>query len=101
MQNVRLSTAQMEQLHDRLRRLPDSRKRRGKRHRYTTVLCIALAAVLGGARSYVAIAEWAERLSQSQLRRLRALQRRPRALRATTLGANPAPGAAKQRRRGH
>ena len=72
MQTYRLSTAQMEQLHQHLRRLPDARARRGKRHRYTTVLCIALAAVLGGARSYLAIAEWAKRLTQSQLKRLRA-----------------------------
>jgi len=72
MQTYRLSCTQMEQLHEHLRRLLDPRARRGKRHRYTTVVCIALAAALGGARSFLAIGEWAGRLTQSQLKRLRA-----------------------------
>ena len=72
MQTYRLSSAQMEQLYEHLRRLPDVRGARGKRHRYTTVVCIALAAVLGGMRSYLAIAQWAKHLTQNQLKRLRA-----------------------------
>ncbi len=39
--------------------VPDPRARRGVRHRVVTVLAVAVCAVLAGARSYVAIAEWA------------------------------------------
>jgi hypothetical protein len=72
MQRVALSTAQMEDLHRRLRELPDCRRPRGQRHRLATVLTIAIAAVLAGSRGYTAIAEWAARLTQKQLKRLRA-----------------------------
>ena len=72
MQRVSLSSAQMEDLHHRLRALPDARHARGQRHRLATVLTIAIAAVLAGARGYTAIAEWAARLTQPQLKRLRA-----------------------------
>jgi len=72
MQRVSLSNAQMEDLHQRLRALPDGRHARGQRHRQPTVLTIAIAAVLAGSRGYTAIAEWAARLTQAQLKRLRA-----------------------------
>jgi predicted transposase YbfD/YdcC len=36
----------------------DPRARRGVRHRFAGILAIVVGAVLGGARSYVAIAEW-------------------------------------------
>lgn len=39
--------------------LPDPRNPRGVRHQFTGVLVIALCAVLAGARSFDAIAEWA------------------------------------------
>jgi hypothetical protein len=39
--------------------VPDHRKARGCRHRLVTVLAVNVCAVLAGARSYVAIAEWA------------------------------------------
>ena len=42
--------------------VPDPRARRGIRHRLVTVLAVAVCAVLTGARSYVAIAEWAHDL---------------------------------------
>jgi predicted transposase YbfD/YdcC len=42
--------------------VPDPRKARGCRHRLVTVLAIGVCAVLAGARSYVAIAEWAQDL---------------------------------------
>ena len=42
--------------------VPDPRCRRGIRHRLVTVLALAVCAVLAGARSYVAIAEWAHDL---------------------------------------
>jgi hypothetical protein len=72
MQRVSLSSAQMEDLHQRLRALPDGRHARGQRHRQATVLTIAIASVLAGSRGYTAIAEWAARLTQAQLKRLRA-----------------------------
>ena len=67
-----LTARRMEDLYDRLRRLPDCRNRRGVRHQFSTVLTISMGAILGGARSYTAIAEWAGRLTQNQLKRLRA-----------------------------
>jgi predicted transposase YbfD/YdcC len=42
-----------------LAKIPDPRKPRGVRHRLAVVLGLAVCAVLAGARSYVAIAEWA------------------------------------------
>jgi predicted transposase YbfD/YdcC len=45
-----------------LAKVPDPRARRGIRHRLVTVLALAVCAVLAGARSYVAIAEWAHDL---------------------------------------
>ena len=42
-----------------LARIPDPRKPRGVRHRLAAVLGLAVCAVMAGARSYVAIAEWA------------------------------------------
>jgi predicted transposase YbfD/YdcC len=42
-----------------LARIPDPRKPRGVRHRLAALLGVAVCAVLAGARSYVAIAEWA------------------------------------------
>ena len=42
-----------------LSRVPDPRARRGVRHQMTTILAVALCAVLAGARSFVALGEWA------------------------------------------
>ena len=39
--------------------VPDPRARRGVRHRLTVILGLAVCAVLAGARSFTAIAEWA------------------------------------------
>lgn len=44
---------------DLIVKVPDPRKPRGKRHGLAGVLGIALAATLAGAKSFVAIAEWA------------------------------------------
>lgn len=68
--NVKLSKRQAAELIRVLMSLPDSRKRRGIRHDQTAVLALAICAVLGGAKSYVAMAEWAKRCEQGQLRRL-------------------------------
>ena len=72
MQSCTLSSKQMEDLFILLRKLPDNRKPRGLRHPYISVLTISIAALLAGAKSYIAIAEFASRLSQNQLKRLRA-----------------------------
>jgi len=42
-----------------LAQIPDPRKARGIRHQFQAVLALAVCAVLAGARSYVAIGEWA------------------------------------------
>ena len=68
--DVRLSKSKAEELIRVLMSLPESRKRRGIRHDQTAILAVAICAVLGGAKSYVAIAEWVKRCAQNQLRRL-------------------------------
>jgi predicted transposase YbfD/YdcC len=44
---------------ERLATIPDPRDRRGRRHTLASVLAVSAAAVLAGARSVTAIAEWA------------------------------------------
>jgi predicted transposase YbfD/YdcC len=51
--------ADRETLLQVLAQVVDPRKRRGVRHRLSVVLALAVCAVLAGARSFVAIAEWA------------------------------------------
>jgi len=55
---------------ERLQTLTDPRAPRGKRHQLVGLLAIAAAAVLGGARSYTAIAESAKELHAATLQRL-------------------------------
>src|SRR3982751_4803538 len=50
--------------------VPDARHRRGRRHELTGVLAIAACACLTGARSYVAISEWAAAQGAVVLERL-------------------------------
>src|SRR3954462_10065148 len=47
--------------------VPDPRHRRGRRHELTGVLAIGACACLTGARSYVAIGEWATAQGQAVL----------------------------------
>lgn len=54
-----------------LRSVPEVRKARGIRHGRISILAVAICAVLSGARSYIAIGEWAGRCSQNMLQRLR------------------------------
>jgi predicted transposase YbfD/YdcC len=54
-----LAADQCRSLLDDLAQLTDPRKRRGRRHALATVLAVAVAAVLAGARSLTAIGEWA------------------------------------------
>jgi len=56
-------------LFERLGQVVDPRKRRGVRHPLQSLLAIAACAVLSGAVSICAIAEWAMSLSAEQLRR--------------------------------
>jgi hypothetical protein len=56
-------------LFERLGQVVDPRKRRGVRHPLQSMLAIAACAVLSGAASLSAIAEWALHLSAEQLRR--------------------------------
>jgi predicted transposase YbfD/YdcC len=53
-----------------LGQVPDPRDRRGRRHDLAGVIAVALTAVLAGARSYLAVAEWAHDLTGDQLARL-------------------------------
>jgi hypothetical protein len=62
---------------DLLKTLVDPRKPRGVRHPVMTVVAIALCAALSGARSFCAIAEWAQGLSHDALRQLGSKRRTP------------------------
>ena len=53
-----------------LARVTDPRHRRGVRHRLAVILSLAVCAVLAGARSFTAIAEWAADAGQDTLRAL-------------------------------
>lgn len=55
---------------ERLGQLPDPRCRRGRRHTLLSVLLIAAAAVVAGARSYAAIGQWAKNAPQAALVRV-------------------------------
>ncbi len=67
---MKLSRSKADKLLRILMSLPDSRHRRGRRHDQASVLAVAICAVLCGASSYVAIAEWAQRCRQNFLKRL-------------------------------
>ncbi|MFJ9148369.1 transposase family protein [Streptomyces sp. NPDC102270] len=64
---------------ERLATLPDPRDRRGRRHSLVSVL---LTAVLSGARSYLAIGQWAHSAPQDALARLGVRPRGPLGLRS-------------------
>ena len=74
---MKLRVKELSSLMDVLRQIPDPRKRRGIRHRKVTLLAISVAAVLSGARSLEAIAQWARQCTQAELRRL-GCRRNPR-----------------------
>src|SRR5215212_7004566 len=54
-----LSAADSIRLVQALKTVPDPRQRRGRRHGLQSVLLLALQAVMAGASSWVAIAQWA------------------------------------------
>jgi len=53
-----------------LAQVPDPRGRRGRRHPLPGLLAVAVCSVLGGARSFAAIAQWAADLGCEDLARL-------------------------------
>ena len=55
---------------DHLRTVADPRMKRGIRHRMLSILTVAVCAVLSGAKSYVAIGEWAKRSTQDMRKRM-------------------------------
>jgi len=65
-----ITSKQLEQLHQQIGKLPDCRQPRGIRHRYCTVLTLALAGVVCGCRSLIALGEFAASLTRSQLKRV-------------------------------
>src|SRR3954469_24128423 len=54
-----LSAGESIRLVQALKAIPDPRQRRGRRHGLQSVLLLALQAVMAGASSWVAIAQWA------------------------------------------
>ncbi len=54
----------------RFTQLVDVRKRRGVRHTWLSVFAVAICAILSGADGFRAIGEWAQSLSQENLKRL-------------------------------
>src|SRR5208283_980310 len=65
-----LSVQRSHELIERLANLRDPRMRRGIRHKQISVLAIAICAILSGARSFAAIAEWGKRCSANMLKRI-------------------------------
>ncbi|MGW2207553.1 ISAs1 family transposase [Streptomyces sp. NPDC001774] len=61
---------ELSDMNVRLSALPDPRDRRGRRHALASVLVTAACAVLAGARSYLAIGQWARHAPQDTLARL-------------------------------
>ena len=60
-----LSAAESIGLVQALKAVPDPRRRRGRRHGLQSVLLLALQAVMAGASSWVAIAQWAATAPQA------------------------------------
>jgi predicted transposase YbfD/YdcC len=63
----RSSGAQLALAATALSGVPDPRARRGVRHQMSTIVAVALCAVLAGVRSFTAIGEWAANASQQVL----------------------------------
>jgi hypothetical protein len=68
---MKLSAEHMQSLPEFFKPVTDPRRAQGRRHPLPSVLAIATAAVLCGAKGYKAINDWARALSQSALARFR------------------------------
>jgi predicted transposase YbfD/YdcC len=84
-------SGQLGDLREHLIGVPDPRARRGVRHTFMSILLVAAAAVLTGARSFIAIGEWAADAPQHVLKTLGARRDRHH-------GRYQAPGEATLRR---
>src|SRR4051795_6396560 len=62
---VPLSAMESIRLVQALKAVPDPRRRRGRRHGLQSVLLLALQAVIAGASSWIAIAQWAKTAPQA------------------------------------
>src|SRR3954464_11183389 len=62
---VPLSAMESIRLVQALKTVPDPRRRRGRRHGLQSVLLLAVQAVMAGASSWVAIAQWAATAPQA------------------------------------
>src|SRR3954462_11667986 len=60
-----LSAVESIRLVQALRAIPDPRRRRGRRHGLQSVLLLALQAVMAGASSWMAIAQWSKTAPQA------------------------------------
>lgn len=69
-----------DSLIDTLKKIPDPRSRLGRQHSFISILGVAACAMLSGARSFKAIGEWSEKLSASQLAKLRCRKKAPPSL---------------------
>ena len=74
---MKLDTKDMDALFETLRQVPDPRQRRGMRHRKMSLVAVAVAAMVCGARSFAAMAQWARQCTPAELERLRC-RRNPR-----------------------
>lgn len=61
---MKITTQQMRSLPSFFNEIEDPRRSQGRRHRLPTVLAIAAGAILCGMRSYEAIFDWADSLTQ-------------------------------------
>lgn len=77
---MKMQAKQIATLIEVLRKLPDPRQRRGVRHHKLSLLTVCVVAVLSGARSFEAIAQWVRECTQAELSRLRC-RRDPRSRR--------------------
>lgn len=68
---MKFTQKQLDDLIHVLLAIPDPRFKRGKRHMLIAVLAISICAVICGARSFAAIAEFAKLRTQQQLKKLR------------------------------
>lgn len=67
---MNIPACRLEGLLDYLHEVPDPRMKLGIRHRMSSVLAVSMCAVMGGARSFYAMVDWAKSCTQKTLSRL-------------------------------